>query len=110
MPSCTIYVFARLSVCLCICVCLCYIYIYICPEAIIYCVCFTVFVYEIYIHHAGVSLRSLGPDVQNRAKTDRANYYVMNTEFNFSEDGRIMGWILWAENAGQARLQVNMMP
>ena len=49
----------------------------------------------------------LGADVNERGILDLAsNYIILTTEFTFPEDGRIQGWILWAQNAGRVRFQV----
>ena len=63
----------------------------------------------IYKYHAGASISKLGADVRARAAPDKPNYYIMNTEFNFTEDGSILGWVLWAQNVGRARLQVMIL-
>ena len=74
-------------------------------ETMLYGVCF-IAVFTVFTYLAGVSLSKLGADVHDRAITDDPGLHHINPAFNFKEDGRILGWLLWAENVGKARVQV----
>ena len=48
----------------------------------------------------------VGGSVGSREGTDEPNNHILTSEFNFTEDGRILGWFFYAQHAGTARLQV----
>ena len=97
VPSTYLVVFHMVNVCF-----------YVIKQRIVYGVCFTLSAYTGYIYHTGVSLSKVGANVQSRATADGANLQIVISEFKFPEDGRMLGWTLWAQNPGRARLQVKI--